>query len=188
MLVWTVRSNDLIHWATSPHPKQKLWKLFSFPNLRLGTYLMKVNPETWHGHYLISTFSLTQEIISAIWDTILLLCYFRYNNYSAPEIIWLSNLSILSVRDESYCRNASCALNMISTLLLQTYFDFRTYHIYTDHMFSVLFQFTASDYPGIFTLLYFKEYVSLYILIYWAQEFTYFDLRSYQMYIDHMLF
>jgi len=83
------------------------------------------------------------------------------------KLFGFPNLSILSVRDEGYSRNASCALNMISTLLLQTYFDFRTYHIYSDHMLSVLFQFTASDYPvGIFKLLYFKEYVSLHILIY----------------------
>ena len=32
-------------------------------------------------------------------------------------IIWLSNLLILSVPDEGYSRNASCALNLISTFL-----------------------------------------------------------------------
>ena len=32
-------------------------------------------------------------------------------------IIWLSNLSILSVRYEGYYRNASCKLNLISTFL-----------------------------------------------------------------------
>ena len=33
-------------------------------------------------------------------------------------IIWLSNLSTLSVPDEGYSRNASCALNLIFTFLL----------------------------------------------------------------------
>jgi hypothetical protein len=33
------------------------------------------------------------------------------------SIIWLSNLSMLSVHDEGYSRNASCALNLISTFL-----------------------------------------------------------------------
>ena len=33
-------------------------------------------------------------------------------------IIWLSNLPVLSVPDEAYSRNASCALNLISTFLL----------------------------------------------------------------------
>ena len=33
-------------------------------------------------------------------------------------IIWFSNLLILSVPDEGYSRNASCALNLISTFLL----------------------------------------------------------------------
>jgi len=139
-------------------------------------------------------------VFCAIWDIVI-------GIYGAPEIIWLSNLLILSVRDEGYSRNvrdedysrnvrdegysrnSSCALNMIITLLLQTFFDFLTYYLYIDHMLSVLFQFTDSSYPvGIFKLLYFKEYVSLYILIYWAQKLTYFDFRSYQMYIVHILF
>jgi len=33
-------------------------------------------------------------------------------------IIWLSNLPIFGVPDEGYSRNASCALNLISALLL----------------------------------------------------------------------
>jgi hypothetical protein len=33
-------------------------------------------------------------------------------------IIWLSGLSILSVPDEGYSRNALCALNLIATFLL----------------------------------------------------------------------
>jgi hypothetical protein len=44
-------------------------------------------------------FSLTAEI---------------YCNLS--HIIWLSNLSILSVPDEGYSRNVLCALNLISTI------------------------------------------------------------------------
>ena len=36
----------------------------------------------------------------------------------AFEIIWFSNLSTLSVPDEGYSRNASCALNLIYTFLL----------------------------------------------------------------------
>jgi len=35
------------------------------------------------------------------------------------EIIWLSNLSILSVPYEGYSRNASCALNKIYTFLFE---------------------------------------------------------------------
>jgi ABC-type nickel/cobalt efflux system permease component RcnA len=34
------------------------------------------------------------------------------------KIIWLSNLSTLSVLDEGYSKNVSCALNLISTILL----------------------------------------------------------------------
>jgi len=34
------------------------------------------------------------------------------------DIIWLSNLSILSVPDEGYSRKMFCALNLISTFLL----------------------------------------------------------------------
>ena len=44
--------------------------------------------------------------------------------YSCSQNIlftWLSNLSILSVPDEGYSRNASCALNLISTFLLPDY-------------------------------------------------------------------
>ena len=33
-------------------------------------------------------------------------------------IIWLFNISILSVPDDGYSRNASCALNFISTFVL----------------------------------------------------------------------
>ena len=36
-------------------------------------------------------------------------------------IIWLLNISVLSVRDESYFTNTSCALNLISTFLLITF-------------------------------------------------------------------
>jgi hypothetical protein len=34
------------------------------------------------------------------------------------KIIWLSDLSTLSVPDEDYYRNTSCELNLISTYLL----------------------------------------------------------------------
>jgi hypothetical protein len=36
-------------------------------------------------------------------------------------IIWFSNIAILSVPCECYCRNASCAVNLISTFLLTGY-------------------------------------------------------------------
>jgi len=36
---------------------------------------------------------------------------------NTSKIIWLSNLSILSVCDEGYSRNASCTLNVISYIL-----------------------------------------------------------------------
>ena len=48
--------------------------------------------------------------------------YFGYPGFIAPKhlpIICLSNLSILNVPDEGYSRNASCALNVISTFLLR---------------------------------------------------------------------
>ena len=41
--------------------------------------------------------------------------------FSKALIIWLSNLSILSVPHESYSRNVSCALILISTFLLHGY-------------------------------------------------------------------
>ena len=40
------------------------------------------------------------------------------------KIIWLSNLSILSLPDEGYSRNASCAPNLISTFLLNPIDDY----------------------------------------------------------------
>jgi len=40
------------------------------------------------------------------------------------QIIWLSNLSNLSVPDEGYSRNKSCALNLISAFLFLVTFSF----------------------------------------------------------------
>ena len=40
-------------------------------------------------------------------------CFIAPKHFS---IIWLSNLSILSIPDEGYFRNVSCALNLISML------------------------------------------------------------------------
>jgi hypothetical protein len=37
------------------------------------------------------------------------------------QIIWLSDLSILSIPDAGFSRNASYALNLIFTFLLKTY-------------------------------------------------------------------
>jgi len=37
------------------------------------------------------------------------------------EIIWLSNLSILNIPEVGYSRNASCALILISTFLLDKF-------------------------------------------------------------------
>ena len=34
------------------------------------------------------------------------------------NLLWLFNISILSVPDDDYSRNASCALNLISTFVL----------------------------------------------------------------------
>jgi len=53
-----------------------------------------------------------------------------------PKIIWVSNLWILSVPDEDYSRNASCALHLISTFSLQLILQLNPcysvsfYHIY----------------------------------------------------------
>ena len=44
---------------------------------------------------------------------------FRPFGFLAPKgfkIIWLSNILDLSVPDEGYCRNASCALHLIAML------------------------------------------------------------------------
>ena len=46
---------------------------------------------------------------------------FRFFGLHAPKdfkIIWLSNLLINNVPDESYSRNMSCTLELISTFLL----------------------------------------------------------------------
>jgi len=46
---------------------------------------------------------------------------FRSFGFLAPKdlkIIWFSNILALSVPDEGYSRNAWCALNLISTFLL----------------------------------------------------------------------
>ena len=45
----------------------------------------------------------------------------KYHNIQfslKASIIWISNILALSVPDEGYSRNASCALSMISTFLL----------------------------------------------------------------------
>ena len=55
----------------------------------------------------------------------LVLCIFptkcKYHNIQfslKASIIWISNILALSVDDEGYSRNASCALRIISTFLL----------------------------------------------------------------------
>ena len=70
----------------------------------------------------------------------ILFIYFRYCLYIPSNmfllklkdnwlIIWLSNILALGVPDEGYSRNASCALNLISTVLLRqlSVFLLRTY-------------------------------------------------------------
>jgi hypothetical protein len=50
---------------------------------------------------------------------------FRPFGFIAPKhiyIVWLSNVSILSVPDEGYSRNVPCALNLISTFYFNIYF------------------------------------------------------------------
>jgi hypothetical protein len=51
---------------------------------------------------------------------VVLAIMFRSFGFIASKtlIIWLSNLSILSVPDDDYSRNVSCALNWITALLL----------------------------------------------------------------------
>ena len=41
------------------------------------------------------------------------ICDFLYKNMTYYVISWLSSLSVLSVPDEGYSRNASCVLNLI---------------------------------------------------------------------------
>ena len=56
-----------------------------------------------------------------VWNINPSIVYYRLKLvcFIAPKtlIIWFFNLSILSVPGESYSRNASCALNLISTFL-----------------------------------------------------------------------
>jgi hypothetical protein len=42
----------------------------------------------------------------------------RSNHHTITTIIWLSNILLLSVSDEGYCRNPLCELRLISTFLL----------------------------------------------------------------------
>jgi hypothetical protein len=44
------------------------------------------------------------------------ICDFSYKNMTHYVISWLSTLSVLSVPDEGYSRNASCVLNLIYDL------------------------------------------------------------------------
>ena len=44
---------------------------------------------------------------------------FGFSSLKYFEIIWVSDLSTLSVPEESYSRNASCALNLISTFFFK---------------------------------------------------------------------
>ena len=43
------------------------------------------------------------------------------------KMIWFSNILVLSVPDEDYSRNASCALNLISTFLFHRKFDMNSH-------------------------------------------------------------
>ena len=55
------------------------------------------------------------------WSYSILAILFRSFGVLAPKnvkIIWISNILALTVPDEGYSRNASCALNLISTFLL----------------------------------------------------------------------
>jgi len=57
-------------------------------------------------------------------DIIVLYCIVAFLNIFefAPKtlkIIWLSNFSTFSIPDEGYSRSASCAINLISTVLFQ---------------------------------------------------------------------
>ena len=66
-----------------------------------------------------SNFSLSKLTFSSLRPIYVTLDDF---SFIAPKhfiFIWLSNLSTLSVPDEGYSRNASCPLNLISTLLLR---------------------------------------------------------------------
>jgi hypothetical protein len=61
---------------------------------------------------------LSRFWLSCLGPSILLLPNTLFN-----IIIWPSNLSILSLPDEGYSRNASCALNLKSTFLFKLFTD-----------------------------------------------------------------
>jgi hypothetical protein len=58
---------------------------------------------------------------------------------------WLSNLSILSVPDEGYSRNASGALNLISTFLLWTLNLISAFLLWTLNLISTFLLWTLMD-------------------------------------------
>jgi hypothetical protein len=69
--------------------------------------------------------------------------WFRLSfGFIAPNhliIAWLSNLLILSVADEGYCRNESCTLNLISTFLFCLYcYKMKTKHTTPSEQFTIV--------------------------------------------------
>ena len=92
----------------SPPPLQVKW---SFPYLPV--HLVHA-PSFWWSPSCSFTFSF----LCVFFQFIHVVRYFCLRFLCFVFVSWLSNLSILSVPDEGYPRNPSCALSLISTISL----------------------------------------------------------------------
>jgi hypothetical protein len=104
-------------------------------NWSLCIYLKKIREITpsekknWPYHFFVRCYAYVHILFSM--DTWLfinytgsvLLSYFCLRFLCFVFVSWLSNLSILSVPDEGYSRNALCTLNVMSTLYYYHWVD-----------------------------------------------------------------
>jgi len=119
--------------------------LFGFPMFwLLWAYLMNVNPEIlwtqsiWYIRFYFSNISLRLSTCNRVWYLEIGIVLQNSTNISKNRplwnntINWFSNMLTLSVPHEGYSRNASFALNLISTfLLLVSIWSIATYHRYS---------------------------------------------------------
>ena len=106
-------------WQVMNGERTGLWLIYSIYQWPLFSYyVQKQHTTIFNGQMNPATFICSQNL----W------------------IIWLSSLVTMSVTGDDYIRNASCALNYISTLLLLCYVDendsritstWSSHHIYT---------------------------------------------------------
>ena len=74
-----------------------------------------------HNLHVFKTYMYSQLIYAHNLHVLTTYMYSQFDWLTSLDfkVTWLSNLSLLSVPDEGYSRNASCALNLRSTVFMQ---------------------------------------------------------------------